>query len=154
MSWFGTDLVALGCIFGSAALGGAATLAMMDGKGDSHASCGVEATALSPRIAISRGGHGRAIVVTPDIRIHSRGGCEDGTPEMVQIRLEKELQNLDVQLEQMDRALELQMQALESQLEAGLEQGIEARVPIEDALRQIENARVQVFVSRVPGGGI
>jgi hypothetical protein len=154
MSWFGTDLVALGCIFGSAAVGGAATLALMDGPGDPHGGCGVEAMALSPRIAISRGGHGQAIVVAPDVRVHSRAGCGHGTPDVVEIHLEKELQNLDVQLEQMDRALELQMQALETQLEAGMEQGLEARFQFEDALRQLENARVKVVVNKVPSGGI
>ena len=53
MSWFGTDIVALGCILGGAAVSGAATLAIMDGGGESYVRCGVEAMAMAPRIAIS-----------------------------------------------------------------------------------------------------
>jgi hypothetical protein len=154
MSWFGTDLVALGCIFGSAAVGGAATLAVMDGEKPLHPACGIEAMAVSPRVAISHRGHAQAVVVTPNVRIHSRGCGGHGTPEVVEIRMEKDLQNLDVQLEQMDRALELQMQALETQLEAGIEQGLEARVQFEEALRQMENARVKVVVEKARNGGI
>ncbi len=153
MSWFGTDMVALGCILGGAAVGGAATLAVVDGNGHRHGVCGVEAMAVSPRIAISHGGHAQAIVVTPDVRIRSVRGCERAVGEVVEIHMEKRLHSLDLELEQLDRALELQTQALESQLEAGLEQGLEARLQLDQAMRQMEAARIKTVVEKAGSGG-
>ena len=43
MSWMGTDVVAMACILGGAAVGGFATLASLDGHdGSAHVSCAVE----------------------------------------------------------------------------------------------------------------
>ncbi len=138
MIWFGTDLVALGCILGGAAVGGAATLAMTVGGGHTGARCAVEAFAVSPGIAISHGREARTIVVTPKVRVH----------------LDNHFEQLDTQLDQLDQALELQMQQLELQLEAKLGQEMEARIQFEEAMRQVEAARLEVVVEKVEGGGI
>jgi len=139
MIWFGTDLVALGCILGGAAVGGAATLAMTVGGGHADARCAVEARmAVSPRIAISNRGRARAILVTPDVRVH----------------LDNHFEQLDTQLDQLDQALELQMQQLEFQLEATLGQEMEARIQFEEAMRKVEAARLKVVVEKIEGGGI
>ena len=137
MIWFGTDLVALGCILGGAAVGGAATLAMTDGGRHADARCAVEAFAVSPRIAISHGRDARTIVVTPNIRVH----------------LDNHLEQLDTQLEFLDQALELQMQQLELQLEAELGQEMDARIQFEEAMQQVEAARLRVVVEKLEGGG-
>lgn len=154
MIWFGTDVVALGCIVGSAAVGGAATLAIMDGDRAVHRDCGVEAMAVAPRIAVAHGRRSHSIVVTPDVRIHSVRDCSQGRAEVIEIQVEDQLRELDVQLEQMNGALELQMEALETQLEAQVEQGLEARLQAEQALRQLENARVKVVVEKARSGGV
>jgi hypothetical protein len=160
MSWFGTDLVAISCILGGAAVGGAATLALHQGGHHVDMGCGVEALAVSPRIAISHGGNAHAIVVAPKVRVHSSGDCGAHTTEVIDIHMDRHMENLDVQLEQLDlqmekldAALEIQMEEFEQQLEAGLEQEIEAKIQLEQALRQIEQAQIQVTVRKHEGGG-
>lgn len=154
MSLFGTDLVALGCILGGAAVGGVATLAMTNVDGHADARCAVEAMAVSPRIAISHGGEARAIVVTPDVRIRAGRDCMTEVDGVVEIHMDNHLEHLDAQLEHLDRALEIELHQLESQLEAEMGQQMEARAQFEEAMRQVEEARVQVVVKRVEGGGI
>jgi len=153
MSWFGTDLVALGCIFGGAAVGGAATLFLTEDGGHADVGCAVEAMAVSPRIAISHGGEARAIVVTPDISVHTMGDCARHADGMVEIQMGNHLEHLDTKLQYLDQALEIQLQQMESQLEAEWEQQIEARAEFEEAMRQMESARVKVTVKGVGGGG-
>lgn len=138
MIWFGTDIVALGCILGGAAIGGAATLAMTDGGGHADTRCAVEAMAVSPRIAISHGGGARAIVVTPDVRVHAVRDCMTEVDGVVEIHMEAEME----------------LHQLESQLEAEMGQQMEARAQFEEAMRQVEEARVNAVVKRVEGGGI
>ena len=138
MIGFGTDLVALGCILGGAAVGGAATLAMTVGGGHADARCAVEAFAVIPGIAISHGREARTIVVTPKVLVH----------------LDNHFEQFDTQSDQLDQALELQMQQLEFQLEATLGQEMEARIQFEEAMRQVEAARLRVVVEKIEGGGI
>jgi len=155
MIWFGTDWVALGCILGGAAIGGAATLAMTDGGGQADARCAVEARmAVSPRIAISDRGRARAILVTPDVRVHAVRDCAVDVGKVVEIHLDNHLEQLDTQLEFLDQALELQMQQLEIQLEAELGQEMDARLQFEKAMQQVEVARLKVVLEKVEGGGI
>jgi len=151
MSWLGTDIVALGCILGGAAVSGAATLAVMEGGGGSHVRCGVEAMTVSPRIAISHRGEARAIVVTPDVRVRSVRDC--GSPGFVEILLDNQLQHLDAQLEHLDHTLEVQLEQLEHQLEFELAQEMDVRVQLEEAMNQLEAAKLKVVIERVEGGG-
>ena len=145
MSWLGTDLVALTCIAGGAVVGGAATLELMDFLPDSNVACAVEARSVPhQRISISHGSEARAIVVTPGIRVRSLDGCENGAGKLVQVRVERELGNLEAELAEMEEALELQMEALEGQLEVELAQQIEAKSQLREAVRQMERARVKI----------
>jgi hypothetical protein len=154
MSWFGTDFVALGCILGSAAVGGAATLAVMDSS-DHGQRCGVEAVAVAPRIAIAHSGsaHGR-VVVTPNIRVHNKRRCPDERREHIEIHLDHQLHEVEAHLEQLDQALEIQMEALESEIEAKLEHELEARLHFEEAVQELQEAKIKMIVRKVEGGGI
>jgi len=151
MSWFGTDVVALSCILGGAVVSGAATVAVMEGGGESHIRCGVEAMAVSPTIAISHGGEARAIVVRPDVRVHSIRDC--GSSGLVEIHMDNQLRHLDAQLEHLDHALEVQLEQLEHQLEFELAQEMDVRVQLEEAMSQLEAAKLKVIVERVEGSG-
>jgi citrate lyase gamma subunit len=154
MSWFGTDVVALGCILGGAAVSGAVTGALIHGDEQADMGCGIEAMALSPRIAISHGGDAHAIVVAPNLRVRAPRGCVRNLGRAVEINLDSHLEQMDAQLEHLDRALEIQLQQLESQLEAEFGQQIEARVQIEEAMRQMEAARIKVVVREQGSGSI
>jgi hypothetical protein len=146
MTWLGTDLVALGCILGSAAAGGAATFAIMDGA-DRHAHrCEVEARTVSPRIAISHGGTAHAIVVRPDVRVRSIQGCVADANEVVEVHMDTHLEQLDAQMEQLDRVLEVQLEQMESQIEASVQQEMEAQLQLKEAARRMEEARARVRV--------
>ena len=161
MSWFGTDLVAISCILGGAAVGGAATLALNQGNHHVDMGCGVEAMAVSPRISISHGGDAHAIVVAPKVRVHSSADCGSQSAEVIEvhmdrrmdIHLDRQMEELDLQLEKLDAALEIQMEEFEQQLEAGIEQEIEAKIQLEQAMRQLEQAQIQVSVRKHKGGG-
>jgi len=89
---------------------------MMDAGEHVHRGCGVEAMAVSPRIAISHGGGAHAIVVTPDVRVHAVRDCVSDVHEVVEIHVDKHLQHLDTQLEHLDHALEIQLEGLEAQI--------------------------------------
>ncbi len=153
MSWFGTDIVAVGCILRGAAVGGAVTAAFMDGGEHAHVGCGMEAVAVSPQIAISHRGDAGAIVVMPDVRVHAIRDCVREVEGVVEIHMETHLDQLDVQLEHLDRALEIEVRQLERAIEAELGQEMEARIKFEKAMRQMEGARARVVVTKVQRGG-
>jgi len=154
MTWFGTDIVALGCILGGAALGGTVTAATMVGGHHADAGCGVEAIAVSPRIAISHGGEARAIVVNPNVRVHAVRDCIREVEGVVEIHMDNHLQHLDAQLEHLDRALEIELRQLEHQIEAEVEQEMEARFEFQEAMREAEAARLKVVMQKLGGAGI
>jgi hypothetical protein len=154
MSMLGTDIVALGCILGGAAIGGAATLAMMDGDGHADVGCEVEAMAVNQTVAISHRRDAGAIVVMPDVRVHAVRDCVGEMNGVVEIRLNNHLEQLDAQLEHLDHALEIELRQMELQLEAEFGQEMEARIQFEEAMRQVEEARVKVIVKKIEGGGI
>jgi len=156
MTWLGTDLVALGCILGSAAAGGAATFALMDGA-ETHAhGCQVEARAVTPSIAISRGSGVHAIVVRPDVRLRQIEGCVADVNEVVEVHMDTHLEQLEAQLQDLDQVLELQLREMESQIEASVHQEMEAQLQLEEAARRIQEAeaRVRVKVRKVGSGQI
>lgn len=167
MSWFGTDLVALGCIVGSAAVGGAATLAVRDAGHRAPLPCAVNTAAWAPQVSVSGNGHAHAIVVAPKVHVRELRHCRgDAVVEMDMDahlqELEAQLENLDRvieiqlegQLKDLDRTLEFQLQGLEGQIERKVRQQMEARAQFEEAMRQVEKARVQVVVERAGSGGI
>lgn len=153
MSWFGTDAVALACILGSAAVGGAATLAMADVSAHPDMSCGVEAIAVSPSISISHGGHSRAIVVAPDVRVSSVSDCAGVTHGLVEIHMDQHMEDLDAHLEHLDQTLEIQMEKLEQQLEMELFQEQEVQARLEMAMERLEEANIRVKIEKSRSGG-
>lgn len=154
MSWFGTDLVAVGCILGGAAVGGAATFAFMDGPEESRNRCAVEAIAMAPRVAIAHGGNAHTIVVTPDVKVRGLPGCVADVQRRVDIHLEGQMEHLEAQLEHLDRALELNLGQMEHEIQEGVEARLLAREEFKEAMRQMEEARRQVALKRAQGGGI
>ena len=154
MTWFGTDIVALGCILGGAAVGGTVTAAMMDGGQPADMGCGVEAIAVSPRIAISHRGEERAIVVNPNVRVRAVRDCVREVEGVVEIHMDNHLQHLDAQLEHLDRALEIELRQLEHQIEAEVEQEMEARFEFQEAMREAEAARLKIVMEKLGGAGI
>jgi hypothetical protein len=157
MSWLKSDMVAIACILGGAAVGGAATLAMADQGEHWDTGCAVDATAISPTIAISHSGHGKAVVVAPDVRVHAVHDCVTDVHEMVEIHLDHSLRHLDAELELLDEALEIQLEGLEAQIEAEVEANLEAALHFEEAMREVERAmeeaKVKVVVEKVGSGG-
>ncbi|NNM04683.1 MAG: hypothetical protein HKO65_06225 [Gemmatimonadetes bacterium] len=156
MSWFGSDVVAIGCILGGAAVGGAATLAVMDGGEQVDGRCGIERMAVSPTIAVSGQGGAHAIVVGPDVRVHSVRDCGSSIHEVVEIHMDNQLRHLDAQLEHLDHVLEIELEGLEAQIEAEVEAELvqlEAELELQEAIRAFEDAKVKMVIEKVGGGG-
>jgi hypothetical protein len=182
MSWFGTDLVSLGCILGGAAVGGAATYAVMDGATHGDPACAFTTSAIAPSVAVSGDGLSRAIVIhRSDVRGRRGPDCSGSLGGLVEIRLDRHLKDLDLQLEQLDQALEIQMEGLESQIQADVQQrvesqlrraearmreaearlqragsavqGAEAQEQLQEAIRQMEEAKVRIQLEKVRGSG-
>jgi hypothetical protein len=151
-------MVAIACILGGAAVGGAATLALADSHSHLDTGCAVDARAFAPTIAISHNGMKRGIVVAPDVRVHGVRDCVSDVHEVVEIHLENSLRHLDAELEHLDEALEIQLEGLEAQIEAEVQANLEAALQIEEAMREVESAmeeaKVKVVVEKVGGGGI
>lgn len=161
MSWFGTDAVALACILGGAAVSGGATLAMMDGGEWVEAPCVVDTGARTNMVVVGGTGHARAVVVAPNFRVHSRGGCGVERVHAVEVHIDRHLEAqehhmeaMEVYLESMEGQLEIQMEGLAHQLEGlemelgpEFEQEIEARVEAE--LRKVEEK-----LEKLGGAGI
>ncbi len=153
MSRFRSDVVAVACILGGAAVGVGATLARMDPGEHGHPGCGVERMAVSPRIAISGRGEARAIVVTPDVRVHSVQDCGSNVHEMVEIHMDNHLHDFEAQLEKLDQVIEIQMEGLEAQIEAEIEAEMEAQFQFEEAVREFEEAKIKMVIEKVGSGG-
>ena len=76
MSGFGTDILALACIAGSAATSGAVTLAFLDGPDPVQGNCAVEEFTVAPNVVVSGRGSTRAIVLaTPRVHVHASHDC-------------------------------------------------------------------------------
>jgi len=144
MSGFGTDIVALACIVGSAATSGAATLAFLDGDNSSPADCAVETMSVSPNLVVSGiGGHHAVVMATPRVRVESAGDCRQVIGERVRVDLERVRRD-------MDRA-RIQIEVARAQAEEARDavrviriQGDEARVLREDAMERVKEAQVEV----------
>ena len=167
MSWLRSDVMAIVCILGGAAAGGAATLAVLDSGHRGHVRCGVEMRGITPTIAISHGGGAHAIVVTPDVQLHSVRDCVSNVHEVVEIHMDNHLRHLDAQMEQMDQVLDIQLEGLEAQIEAEveaelakveaelaeLEAQLEAEFHFQVAKKDFDQARMRMVIERVGGGG-
>jgi hypothetical protein len=76
MSVLGTDLLAVACIVGGAAVSGATTMRLLDGH-DAHArhACVGAMVRTSPRVVVSMDGGKGAVVVAPRVRVHANHDC-------------------------------------------------------------------------------
>jgi hypothetical protein len=144
MSGFGTDIVALACILGSAATSGAVTMAFLDGNPPAQADCAVEAFTLSPNVVVS-GRHGAHAIVmtTPRLHVQSARDCRLTVGEEVRIDLEKarrEMERARVRIEVARAGAE---EAREAARMIRIE-GSEARLLREEVSRQMEEAQAQL----------
>lgn len=167
MSWFKSDVVAIACILGGAVAASAATYAVMDSGSHAHHSCGAEIMNVTPSIAISRGGGAHAIVVTPDVQVHSVRDCVSNVHEVVEIHMDNHLQHLDAQMEHLDHVLDIHLDGLEAQIEAEveaelaqveaelaeMEAQLEAEFHFQEAKREFEEAKIKMVIEKVGGGG-
>ncbi len=140
MSGFGTDIVALACIVGSAATSGAATLALQNREGPASADCSVEALMVSPNVVVSRAHGSHAVVLsTPRIRVRGARDCRTVVGE--EIRIDMERVRRDVERARV-------------QVEAARVRAGEARVRAEEARVRAAEARERVRVIRIREDGV
>jgi len=159
MSGFGTDIVALACIVGSAATSGAATLALQNRDAPASADCRVEALMVSPNVVVS-GTHGsRAVVLSaPRIRVQGARDCRTVVGEEVRIdmeRMRRDVERARAQVEEARARAEAARErvrviriredggrAAEENLRGQLEA---AQEEIRAALKQAEKARAEAL---------
>lgn len=102
MSGISTDVIALGAILGSAAVGGVVTLALADRPADSEwevsYECATTVVETAPHVVVSVGGVGEAVVVAPDVSVR-----EEPCAKVVRID-EMNAVHLDRARAEMDRA--------------------------------------------------
>jgi len=91
MHMLGTDVMALTCILGGAAVSGGATLAALSAQHGHSPSCVVEAVAMVPDMVVSEGGHSHAVVVTPNVRFRALPGCGREAVDRVRVRVDTDL---------------------------------------------------------------
>jgi len=105
MSGLGTDVVALACILGGAAVGGVVTLGARDGGAHQHeVLCAVEAQ-TAPRVVVAMGGDEKSIVVAPRVQVHAQHGCEAVlVDERVRVRMDVARMEMERARERMGRA--------------------------------------------------
>ena len=89
MKRFGTDIVALACVFGGGAVAVAATLAMVPGDAGPRPVCEVGSVMASPRVVVSSGREARAFVVTPNVRVHMDRDCMGEAQKEIRIHMER-----------------------------------------------------------------
>jgi len=76
MTGLGTDLMALACILGGAAVSGATTMAVVEGhRGHAEAACVGRAVNEHPRVVVSMDGGKGTIVVAPRVWVHPGRDC-------------------------------------------------------------------------------
>jgi hypothetical protein len=144
MSGFGTDIVALACILGSAATSGAVTRAFLDGNPPAQADCAVEAFTVSPNVVVSGGNGAHAIVMTtPRLHMQSVRDCRLSVGEEVRIDLEKARREMEKARVRIEVARAGAEEARESARRIRI-QGSEARLLREEVSRQMEEARAQM----------
>jgi hypothetical protein len=146
MTGFGTDVVALACIVGSATASGVVTLAFMDGEGASQPPCPVEAFSVSPNVVLSHGGEAHAIVMTaPRLRIRSAGAqdCSVAVAKKVRVDMEVMRRQMEEARARMEEARLEAREVREAAREARIRER-EIRMSKEEALRRVEEARAEV----------
>jgi hypothetical protein len=72
---------------------------------------------------------------------------------LVEIHLDRQMEELDAHLEHLDHALEIRLGELEHQLELEVFQEFEVQAQIEAAMELLEETNVRVKVERIRTGG-
>lgn len=152
MSAMGTDVMALACILGSAAVGGVVTLAALERDGGDETVCVSEVHSPAPVVALSHRGEGHAIVVVPPLDVHAPHGC--GAAVMVDVDVEREVRiRLDEARARMDEA--------RARADEARSRSESARAALEEALgRELELRlekdlkRMQEELARLEGGRV
>jgi ATP-dependent protease ClpP protease subunit len=131
MSGFGTDMVALACILGGAATGGAMTMALQAGGEDVRMDCAVETMSVGSQIVVT-GDHGaRAIVKsTPQMELHQAHDCQLAVAGEVRIHMEE---------------VRREMEEARGRVEVVRIHMDEARTLAEEARASVDEVRLQEF---------
>jgi len=144
MSGFGTDIVALACILGSAATSGAVTLAFLDGDHPAPPNCAVEAFSVSPNVVVAEGSGAHAIVMaTPRVHMRSAHDCRFAVGEEIRVDLE----NVRREMERARVRIDLARAGAEEARDAARIiriRGGEARLLREEVSRQMEEAQAEI----------
>jgi hypothetical protein len=144
MSGFGTDVVALACILGSAATSGAVTWACLDGDGPAKADCAIEAFSVSPNVVVSHGGRGHAIVMTtPRVHLAQAEDCRVRVGEEIRVDMEnvrREMERARIRIE----AARAGAEEARSAARIIRIQGDEARLLREEVSREMEEAQARM----------
>jgi len=120
MSRLGTDVLALACIVGGAAVGGVATMGLMyDSHGERHehadhaVECAVvEDTGARSQVVVTLGSHKNVIVTTPEVRVHQPHCVSMGSFEWTEAA-EFEIQGAQLRMEQARMEMEMARQMME-----------------------------------------
>ncbi len=143
MRGLGTDVLAVACIVGGAAVGGGATLAAL--RDGAPQRCETQTIAI-PRVAVRVGG-GRDVVVRPRVvRVEHGHGCATVVVgEDVNVRLDEARARVEVARMRVERARE-QVDAVRVRADEARQRADEMRARA-DAMRQvIEETRLQAEV--------
>ncbi len=117
MGGISTDVIALGAMLGSAAVGGAVTLALAGEESPQRHEVSVECVQTvvetAPRVSIAIAGEGETVVLAPRVSVRTTEPCVG----LVQLeRLERELARRRAEFD-IDARLEEEMRRLEERLE-------------------------------------
>lgn len=134
---FGTDVVAVACILGGAAVGGAVTLA---GGGGEHAHAGcAEAVAESAPVVVALGADEPSIVVAPRVRAHRHAHCvrvEGFEPAALDYDFDFDF---DFDFDGLGEELEAELAGLGDELESEIAERLEEEMArLEEELSRLE----------------
>jgi hypothetical protein len=139
MSALGTDLLAVACIVGGAAVSGVTTMRLMDGH-DAHArvACVGATVRTSPRVVVSMDGGKGAVIVAPRVRVHadhdcmafvveSHGDVQVNMAEM-RARMEEARARMDEARARMEKARAADGSALSAQIQEQVEKQLQEQM--------------------------
>jgi len=139
MSVLGTDLMAVACIVGGAAVGGATTMRLLDGH-DAHARVACVGTTVhaSPRVVVSMDGGKGTVVLAPRVRVHANHDCTAFVVESsgdiqanmaeVRARMEEARARMEDARARMDAARATSGSALSAQIQEQVEKQLQEQM--------------------------
>lgn len=151
MSGLGTDMVAVACILGGAAVSGTVTARALDGGGEQPSlepGCAVEALHVGPRMVVVTGGSERVVVApAPEVRWRGeavagdQGACAVVVDPRVKIRVQQSNEGMQRAQERAQRAQE-RMQRAQERMQRAQERIQRARERA-DGVQSVELDRVR-----------